>query len=71
MSPKTTKVPKFYFLKKMNKVHRVCRKEMEGYISLNEERIHHFEYGRVPNHRTYKIVLKNGDEKIWELKRKN
>ena len=63
----TRRVSRRYFLKKMRDVKSTIRYDMEDYIFDHSEDLSHFEFGRIPGHRIYKIVLKNGTAKEWSL----
>ena len=45
------------------------REEIETYLELYRYSIDHFEFGRIPNYRTYRIVLFDGNYKEWHVKK--
>ncbi len=70
MSPKTKRVPEYFFIRKLEFINENERKEIEDFIAVNKNKILYFEYGHIPHFRTYKIVLRGKQEKVWELRRR-
>ena len=63
----TFKVNRISFWIKMKGVNLKEKNNITRFIKRNKKKIDHFEYGHIPNHRVYKIVLKDGKEFVWAL----
>ena len=64
---KTSSVSFFEFMKMLKGVNKKERKEIKKYLFKNIFRLDHLEYGRETHRRSYKIFLKGGEKKIWNL----
>ena len=64
---KTRRILRRFFITKLNRVKKSVRYEIEDFIFSHDKEIDHFEYGRIPNFRTYIIVLKSGEKIVWNL----
>ena len=66
---KTQRIKKKDYYQKLEVVNWNEKQAVREYIFYNYRNIDHFEYGHIPGHRVYKVVLTNGKEKKWEFER--
>jgi hypothetical protein len=66
-NPIPHRVLKWIFMQKMRGLSVRTQESIINYMNTYKGDIHKYEYGHVPGHRIYRIVLKNGNVKDWDL----
>ncbi len=63
------RLPKTLFLIRSMRLEPKIRKEVSNFIYFNEENIDHYEFGRIPRHRAYRIFMCDGAIVEWNVTR--
>ena len=65
----TKRVPKAWFMVRMLRLEKTIRNEVKDVMYFNKDYIDHFEFGRIPKHRLYRIFTDEGTIFEWNVTR--
>ena len=57
------------FRREMRALEKKVKVQIERYLAENYDQIVRLQFGHEPGIRIYKIILQNGEEKVWKTRR--